>query len=53
MQDNIFEQITSGFMGQFRTLVLNTIAKQELWDQINSYEFFKILKSIESNDEEI
>lgn len=47
MQDKIFEQISSGLTGQFRTLVLNTIAEYQLWDQINEYEFYKIMQSVQ------
>lgn len=43
MQDKIYEQISTGLTGQFRTLVLNTIAEHQLWDQINEYEFYKIM----------
>lgn len=32
IQDKIYDQISSGMPGQFRTLILNTIAEYELWD---------------------
>lgn len=38
--------------GQFRTLVLNTIAEHQLWDQINEYEFYKIIQKVQSGQKD-